>query len=146
MTQTRRNPAAWANADRASGMFRLVTQQSEVSPSPLQLQAAYLSRRLGVVEPATVAALASIVFNAGLRDDKRLAQPDASSSRLARMRSCRLFGTGQALHQCRIIAGRPPTFGANGIRDARHGPAWRREYSHQTNVQRRECSRPFQHQ
>ena len=49
-------------ANRASGSFRLLTNADENNRSPLPLQLYYLSRRLGMIDPATLAALAILAF------------------------------------------------------------------------------------
>ena len=49
-------------ADRASKLHRLAACTSENKPSPNYLQLAYIARRVGTMDPATLAAIASICF------------------------------------------------------------------------------------
>ena len=49
-------------ADRASGSFRLATEHAENTRPALPLQLAYLGRRIGAIDPATLSTLAAICF------------------------------------------------------------------------------------
>jgi len=49
-------------ADRASGSFRLATERADDTRSPLPLQLAFIARRIGALDPATLATLAVLAF------------------------------------------------------------------------------------
>ena len=48
--------------DRASQEFRLATEHREDIRNALSLQLAFLARRLGAIDPATLAVVASLAF------------------------------------------------------------------------------------
>ncbi len=62
VTRLKTSPAnASGDAGRVRG-FRLLTNTVEDSRSPLPLQLAFLSRRVGMVDPAALATLAVLAF------------------------------------------------------------------------------------
>jgi hypothetical protein len=63
MRPHRRNPAARADAGRASKLFCLPTERLEVTQSSLTFQVAFLARRLGALDSATLATIASLAFS-----------------------------------------------------------------------------------
>jgi hypothetical protein len=66
MITNRENPAARADAGRASGLFVFATKHPEDKPAHRNLQAAFLNRRFGLT-PQRAAILASLIFGEGPR-------------------------------------------------------------------------------
>ena len=61
MQPDKRNPAPQA-AGRASNGFCFSAERFEDTQNALALQIAYLSRRAGILDPATLAAIAALAF------------------------------------------------------------------------------------
>jgi hypothetical protein len=66
MTTDKENPAARADAGRASGLFVLATKHPEDKPVHRKLQAAFLAGRFGLT-PQRAAIIASLAFGEGPR-------------------------------------------------------------------------------
>ena len=62
MARKKMNRGALAGANRGSGIVCSATNTSEFTPTAPSMQLAFIARRVGMMDTATLAAIASIAF------------------------------------------------------------------------------------